>query len=371
MLSNILGIHLVLLVGKTIPLPASYDVMSAFESAQVTLDTKGADGFQMTFSLTKEVLDYNLLTSDTFAPGARIIMGVAIGVIPEVLIDGIITVRELRPSNDPGRSLLTLTGSDLTVALDLGEKNQKYENQPDSVIFERLIGEYATYGLVPEATPTTDIPITVQRTPRQHQTDLKFIQRMAKRNGFIFYLTPLTFGTSTAYFGPETHLGLPQPALSMNMGPSTNIDELNFSHDALAPVGTKGTFVEPITKFAIPIPTLPSLKIPPLSSSPASAMRQVLLRDTAKQNAGQAATTAIAKVTNSPDAVSASGKVDSVRYGNVLRARQLVGVRGVGSSYDGNYFVKRVTHHIARGSYTQSFSLSREGTGALFPVVRP
>jgi hypothetical protein len=128
--------------------------------------------------------------------------------------------------------------------------------------------------------------------------------------------------------------------------------------------------VEPITKRSIPIPSLPSLKLPPLSSSPAAALRQVLLRDTAKQNAAQAATSAIAKVTNSPDSISAQGKVEAVRYGSVLRARKLVGVRGVGSSYDGHYFVKEVHHHIARGTYTQSFSLSREGTGALLPVVR-
>jgi hypothetical protein len=54
-----------------------------------------------------------------------------------------------------------------------------------------------------------------------------------------------------------------------------------------------------------------------------------------------------------------------------LRARGLVGVRGAGFAYDGNYFVRSVTHDIARGSYTQSFTLSREGTGALLPVVLP
>jgi hypothetical protein len=69
--------------------------------------------------------------------------------------------------------------------------------------------------------------------------------------------------------------------------------------------------------------------------------------------------------------VTADGTVDAVRYGSVLRARGLVGVRGVGISYDGFYYVRRVTHTIKRGEYTQSFSLSREGTGSLLPAVRP
>src|SRR5204863_934525 len=97
----------------------------------------------------------------------------------------------------------------------------------------------------------------------------------------------------------------------------------------------------------------------------------VLLRDTANQNPAQAATSAIAAVTNSPDSATGQGKLDTVRYGNILRARKLVGVRGAGFSYDGNYFVGRVSHSIARGQYTQSFSLSREGTGGLLPVVIP
>jgi hypothetical protein len=70
-------------------------------------------------------------------------------------------------------------------------------------------------------------------------------------------------------------------------------------------------------------------------------------------------------VTGASEPVTAEGDLDTVRYGSVLRARQLVGVRGVGRSYNGDYFVRRVTHRIQGGVYTQTFTLSREGTGAL------
>jgi hypothetical protein len=372
MLSNLLGIRLVLLMGKNIPLPASYDVMTALAKVEVTNDAKGSDGFQMTFALAKGTLDYNLLAGGAFDPGTRIIIGVVLGAIPEVLIDGIITHHQLAPTNEPGMSTLTVTGTDVSIMLDLEEKEEKYENQPDFVIFTRLIAAYAKFGLVPQPTPTTNVPIMLQRIPRQaRETDLKFIQRMATRNGFVFYVEPVTFGVNTAYFGPEKRLGLPLPALSLNMGASTNIDSINFSQDGMAPVATKGTFIEPILKLSIPIPSLPSLKLPPLASSPAPALRTVLLRDTSNKNVGEAASAAVAAVTNSPDPVKGTGKVETVRYGNILRARKLVGVRGAGSSYDGNYYVSRVSHNIARGEYTQSFSLTREGTGALLPVVRP
>jgi hypothetical protein len=160
----------------------------------------------------------------------------------------------------------------------------------------------------------------------------------------------------------------------MDMGAASNLKSLNFSNDGLAPVGTSGTFIEPITKSAIPIPSLPSLRIPPLASSPTSPRRTVQLRESGKQNSAQAALSAVSGVSNTPEAVQGQGQVDTARYGAVLKARRLVGVRGAGRSYDGFYYLRSVTHTIERlptPSYMQSFSISREGKGSLVPVVRP
>jgi hypothetical protein len=350
MLSSILGIRLVLLIGKTVALPAPYEVTTALTQVTVTSDAENGDGFQMTFALSKDkFVNYGLLQSGILEPFTRVVIGVILGASPEVLIDGVIDHHQITPSQEPGMSTLTVMGKDLTTMLDLEEKNEAHRNQPDFLIVTKIIANYAQYGLLPQVTPTTDVPIELQRIPRQHETDLRFIQRLASRNGFVFYIEPVTFNVNKAYWGPEIRGGIPQPALTMNMGASTNIKSLNFSHDALASVGTQGSFVEPITKISIPIPSLPSLRLPPLVASPAP----------------------VAAVTRSPDSVTAQGELDTVRYGNVLRSRQLVGLRGVGFDYNGNYYLRRVTHTISRGTYTQSFTLSREGTGTLLPIVRP
>jgi hypothetical protein len=73
---------------------------------------------------------------------------------------------------------------------------------------------------------------------------------------------------------------------------------------------------------------------------------------------------------NTTDPVTAEGEVDGVRYGAALRARKLVGLRGAGLTHDGFWYVRRVTHTVSRGEYSQKFSLSREGSGTLTPVVR-
>ncbi|WP_245536270.1 hypothetical protein [Terriglobus roseus] len=81
----------------------------------------------------------------------------------------------------------------------------------------------------------------------------------------------------------------------------------------------------------------------------------------------------IGKATEANDAITASGSLDVLRYGRVLGARQLVGVRGSGPAYDGLYFVKSVTHNLnpRKREYKQSFNLARNGLISLTPRVVP
>ena len=82
----------------------------------------------------------------------------------------------------------------------------------------------------------------------------------------------------------------------------------------------------------------------------------------------QAAAIALGKASRHSDVITASGALDIVRYGRVLKARQLVGVRGAGPAYDGLYYVQSVTHNIKHGEYKQNFTLSRN---ALIPSPHP
>jgi len=368
-----LGAHLQLLIGPTVPLPAPYALMDAFVSLEVTNRDQDFDGFRLSFSLGKDsLIDYGLLASGLLDPPSRVIIVAIIGVLPQVLIDGIITDHQISPSNKPGESTLSVLGKDITLKLSLEEKSETYPNQPDSIIVTRLLANYATLGLVPQITPTTDVPIEVNRVPTQQGNDLDFIRELATRNGYVFYIEPTPIpGVNTAYWGIDNRLGVPQPALTMNMGGNTNVDmPMTFSYDALGPTQPQVSIEDPTTKISVPIP-LPSSLHPPLARRPATPMRKTLTRDTANLNPAQAALRGLSSANQSSDAVSASGEVDAVRYGQALRSRRLVDVRGVGQSYGGTYYVKEVTHRMQRGEYKQSFTLSREGTGALLPVVVP
>ena len=368
-----LGVRLQLMIGANVPRPAPFDVMESFVALEVSNNDNERDGFQIDFSLGKDsLLDYGLLLNGYFDPPNRIVIAVLMGVLPEVLLDGVITSHQIVPSNRPGESKLIVTGEDISLRLDLDPQSETHPNQPDSIIVGKLLAKYARFGITPQITPTTDIPIEVNRVPSQQQTDQGYIRRLAERNGFVFYIEPTPVpGVSTAYWGPDNRLGLPQPALSMNLGPQTNLDTpINFHFNALGPVAPQVTILEPITKTPITIPAPGGLR-PPLATRPAAALRGHIARDAANLDASQGLLRALSSTTEASDAVTATGEIDAVRYGQALRSRRLVGVRGVGLSYNGNYYVKQVKHRIRRGEYKQSFTLTREGHGSLVPLVVP
>ena len=83
----------------------------------------------------------------------------------------------------------------------------------------------------------------------------------------------------------------------------------------------------------------------------------------------QAVMVGLAFASQAAEAVTCEGSLDVTRYRGILKARGLVGVRGVGPAFDGLYYVKSVTHKIKRGEYKQNFTLTRNGLVSTVPTV--
>jgi hypothetical protein len=334
--------------------------------------TDDGDGFQLTFALAQDgLIGFPQLLNPATALFSKVTVAVVMGPIPNVLINGVITHHQIDPHPEPGKSTLTITGRDVSVMMDLEDRSDSYPNQPDFVIVARILARYPDLALVPAVTPTVDIPIFLQRIPCQAETDLQFIRRLARRNGYTFHITPILPNVNQAVFAPELRASVPQPAVAINTITSDNVTSLHFSNDGLAQVGVSdSSFIEPISKSVIPIPELPSLRLPPLVLSRTPTKRKDKLRESAQETPSRAFLSSVAKVTGAPEPATGTGEVDTSRYGSIMRARGLIGVRGV-ASYDGFYYLRQVTHHIETGKYTQSFVMTREGTESISPVVVP
>jgi hypothetical protein len=379
-MSSLLGIRLTLLIGPVVPLPAPLILSEALEEAKVTHADTGRSGFQLTFKTGRGgplgALDYPALTLPQLRAFNRVILVVTFGFVPRVISDGIITRSELSPGDRPGQAKVTVTGEDVAVMLDMHEHSAEHPAQPEPVIAAKLMASYASLGIVPFVVPpvSVDVPIPIERTPVQQGTDLAYLEEMAKRHGYVFYVTPGPApGMNVGYWGPPVREGFPQPAITVNMGAETNAKLGAFQTNALEPTTVTGKVQDRLSGQTLPVFTFGPLRTP-LATQPAWLVNQPNVRSTEFRESGLSAIQAYARAQGTTeaaaDAVTVDGELDAGRYGDILQARSLVGVRGAGYQHDGFWYVKRVSHEIKPGSYKQSFSLSREGHGSTTPVVR-
>jgi hypothetical protein len=378
---TVFGVRLTVLIGPTVAIPAPPRLLEALQKVKVIHSDEGRSGFQLVFTAGRsgplDVVDYPIQQNPLLRAFNRVILITTFNATPSVLMDGVITRQELQPGDSPGTATVTVTGEDVSGMMDLQEQSAEHPAQDETLIAIKLILSYAQYGLVPNVIPppTIDPPIPIERVPVQQTTDLKFLQESAARHGYVFYVTPgpAPF-MNTAYWGPPVRAGLPQPALSVNLGAETNAKISNAQSNALAPTTVSGRVQDRQTGQVIPVQTFASLR-PPLASQPALLVNQPNTRTTQFRETGLNTVQAFARAQGtteaSSDAVTLEGELDAARYGGLLWARGLVGVRGAGYNHDGFWYVKRVTHELEHGAYKQSFTLTREGLGSTTPVVVP
>jgi hypothetical protein len=153
------------------------------------------------------------------------------------------------------------------------------------------------------------------------------------------------------------------------MDAHTNVESLSFSYDSQSAELPILMIHNQETRAIIPIPVPDVTPLnPPLGAVPPIPQKITPIR-TGRLSPVQAAAIGLARAAKRAEVVSGTGSLDVVRYGRVLRARRLVGVRGAGTAFDGLYYVKSVTHNLQRGEYKQDFTLSRNGLISTVPRV--
>lgn len=371
------GVNLTLMIGPVVPIPVPRAALDALTSVQVTNASGETDsGFELQFSVNSRspLQTLFLLSGGALPPILRCIIIATFNGTPNVLMDGVILDNQITPGSNGAPSTLTLKGKDLSAVMDVIDfSGLPYPAMP---VFARVLvvlAKYAALGIIPLVIPpiVTDLPIPTDRIPRHQGKDLGYLRMLARESGYVFYVDPGPLpGTSTAYWGPEIKVGVPQPALNIDMDAHTNVDALTFRFDKESKKMPVIYIQDEITKAPIPIP-IPDISPlnPPLGLIPPLPPKLEPLKETVRMNALQAVMYGIAEASRTSDCVTATGSLDILRYGRILKSRGLVGVRGAGMAFDGLYFVSSVTHKIKPGEYKQDFELKRNGLVSTLPRV--
>lgn len=362
------GFHLTLMIGPVVPLPVPKEVLDALTSVSVTINSDSTSGFQLEFTLSNNspLQTLFLLSSGAPIPLVRVVIIVTVNGNTEVLMDGVMTNHEIRPGADASHSVLSVIGEDLTKVMDyIDFSGFPFPGMPPEARVGLILLKYSWLGIIPLVIPSVliDIPIPTDRVPEQQGKDLQYIRSLAEEVGYVFYIDPGPEpGMSVAYWGPEIKVGAPQKALNINMDAATNIENVSCSFKSQGRVMPIIYIQNQQTHVPIPIP-IPDISPlnPPLGIVEPIPLNFEPIPETAKYSPIRAAVIGLAKAARTAEAVTATGSLNVVRYGAILKARRLVGLRGVGPAFDGLYYVKNVKSSIKRGEFKQDFTLTRNG----------
>jgi hypothetical protein len=371
------GVTITLLFGLP-PVPAPPALINAMHRIEIETSTDLASTFRMRFGMTQSPgLDWDLvgpLFQDAlFRPFTPVQIRVKVGVeIPQAIINGYIGGQQALYDDQSGSSALEITGLDATMLMNLQEKVLAWP-MTDAEIAQQI---FTQYRITPMVSPTLRSLAETEGTTTQRGTDIRFLRRLAQRNGYeCFVLPDPQTGIDLGYFGPATNYPDPADAvLNVRMGSDTNVSEFKIRYDMTRPTTAIGMGVDVQTRTPTAFPVVSPATPPPIDNlypfgTPMGlddALRRsfgplsqpiIFPAETGQFTAPGLGTATQAIVNRSSWAVMAEGTVGSDV--GVLRPGNTINVRGVGLFFNGSYYVTRVSHTIDCDSYIQKFEAQR------------
>lgn len=363
------------------PVPIPPPLLSALQKVEVETSTEMASMFRLRFGLSQNGFgDWDLIMpkyeETLFRPLTLVQIRVKVGIgIPIAIINGYITNQRVLYDDEGGASVMEITGMDATMLMNLQERVVPWPMPNDGAIAAAVFGQY---GVVPVVTPSVPFNLDPTDMTVQRGTDIRFLRRLAQRNGFECYVqAQAQSGVDFGYFGPPTNIpGMQEAVLNVKMGAQTNVSEFKIRYDMVKPTMALAASVDVMNRapsFAVSL--APSFATPPYPLGAPMGVQDATLRALAGAHpppmvlpaqTGQMALPGLTAVNQaianrSSWAVVAEGTVNA--DAGVLFPGGTVNIRGAGLAFNGAYYVTRVSHTFDCGAYTQKFEARRNAIG--------
>ncbi len=300
--------------------------------------------------------DYPALADGDLSAGAELSVMVA----DQCLALGTVTGQKARLGGSVGEeSWLDVHGYDNSIKMGREARLSAWTLLTESDVVTAIV---AGYGFVPdvETTSTRYSPMTHELI--QRGSDLEFVQRLARRNGYLFWISADTLGIQTAHFRrPPVDAG-EELTLSIHLDESS-FDVLEIEWDAERPhsVVSAGLDVSTLSTIdgSVTAPPLPSMASTGLAQIADPAHSTLVLAPA--DDAGGLTARSEAALVDAEMFVKARGTTTLARAGSPVRAHTVVALDGVGSRHSGPWFVAGVRHLIDGVSHRMECELARNG----------
>jgi phage protein D len=334
------------------------DIYNDLVSLEVELDDELAAMFRIRLSILQQPDGvWTYIDDEMFRAWNHVVISAGFEDDTEVLIDGYITHVKQEFDPDPSRCSLDIRGMDASVLMDREQKLKAWPGNKDSDIASEIFGEH---GLTPNDEDTQVIHDEAISTIIQRETDIRFLRRVALRNGFECFVEG-----DAGYFRPLQIDEEPQPVLAAHFGDETNLIRFAIEVNALRPVHVSMSQVDRSSKDVLEASAEVSQQTKfgeiGADSLPSADVGPGKAYVTANVATGNPEMTALVQAMfhQAEWFVTAEGEVAANEYGHILRPRGTVTVKGVGETYSGIYYVSHVTHSFTPDGYIQQFRAKR------------
>jgi phage protein D len=331
---------------------------------EVELDDELASMFRLSIALLlKPDGSWPYLDDEHFTIWKPVVITAGLEDDQQQLISGYITHVRLDFGTGLDQCRLEIWGMDASVLMDREDKLKDWPGKKDSDIATEI---FKSYGLTPKVTDTEVIHEEDVSTIIQRETDIQFLKRLALRNGFECYVDG-----DNGYFRPPQIDSVSQPVLSVHFGDETNVNHFNLEVNALAPADVIMFQVDRSSKEILDKASEAGqqklLGADPADSFLDASMAPglVFISQTATTGSSEMAMLCQGLYNSGEWFVTGEGEVAANEYGNILKPRGTVTIKGIGETYSGVYYVTHVTHVFGADGYTQSFRVKRN---ALMPT---
>lgn len=317
--------------------------------------------YRLDYTLDTEEGDFPLLKEGKLGPGSELSVVVSPSGESDCLVKGPVCGQHIRMEHGGSGSTLTVQGADSSVKLDRENKAVAWAELTDSSAVTSILSQA---GLTPDVETTQAGHFELKHTLIQRETDLNFIRRLARRNGFLFWITCDALGIETAHFKRPVLDGDATCDLVINLtDPKPNLTALDMSWDVERPTQTDSVELDLNTKSDItgtlqksPLTALGGAALGDIVSEPRIAHVYAPVDDSGDLQARNEGT-----LIDASFFLRAAGSTTLSALGKVLRSHSLVNLRGVGTRHSGLWFCSAVRHSIDSNEHRMDFDLIRNG----------
>jgi phage protein D len=334
------------------------DLLLASLELEVDTDVRLASSFRLKLA-TFRANDgtWSFLDDDRLRSWKPVEIGASIDDDEKQLIAGYITQIAMHLDPNQGNSYVEVTGMDASCLMGLEEKLKDWPNKSDSDIAREI---FSNYDLAPVVDDTGVVHDEKAATIIQRDTDIQFLKRLARRNGF-----ECTVRGSTGYFRKPVLSAPAQPVMAAHFGAQTNLGFVDARVNALRPMRVEMSQIDPIGKQVqsasadtgeqkqLGRDAALSIEVPIGVQSKTFVRQEVAVNQPEMQNLCRAL------FDEAEWFAHATGEIDTAAYGAILQTMQPVPLKGAGETFSGIYYVTGVKHLFRLNSYTQQFTARR------------